>query len=69
MLRNKSNPDIRNEVRTLAETAFHRQLISGYGDGEYPDKYQIVYKGKERHFTLEEAHTFLNTLLILNALS
>jgi len=54
---------LRNEVRLLAEEAFHRKLISGYGDGQYSDEYQIVYQGKPRHLTLENARSFLNSLI------
>jgi len=54
---------LRYEVHRLAEQAFHHHLISGYGDGEYPDKYQILYQGKPRHFSLKEAYYFLNELL------
>ena len=61
--------DLREEVRELAERAFHQRLISGYGDGEYNDEYQIVYKGKPRHLNLEYAQTFLKTLLLLDAVA
>lgn len=54
---------LRYEVHRLAEKAFHHHLISGYGDGEYPDKYQIVYQGKPRHFSLKEAYYFLDELV------
>jgi hypothetical protein len=54
---------LRDEVQHLAETAFHKKLISGYGDGEYSDKYQITYQGKTKHFLLEDAQAFLNDLL------
>jgi len=40
---------LRDELEKLAEEAFHRKLISGYGDGQYSDEYQIVFKGKPRH--------------------
>jgi hypothetical protein len=53
----------RNEVRHLAEEAFHRKLISGYGDGPDSNEFQIVFQGKPRHFTFEEAHSFLADLL------
>ncbi len=58
-----STTDIRDEVHKLAEQAFHHQLISGYGDSEYADKYQIVYEGKPRHLDLKQAHRFLSRLL------
>lgn len=54
---------LREEVHTLAEEAFHLHLISGYGDGEYDDEYQIVYKGKPRHLPLERAKAFLTDLV------
>jgi len=52
----------KKEVERLAREAFHRRLISGYGDGEYPDCYQIVYKGKPRNFSLSYAYWFLHSL-------
>ncbi|MDX2229874.1 MAG: hypothetical protein NW220_09565 [Leptolyngbyaceae cyanobacterium bins.349] len=55
--------ELRVAVHQLAEAAFHQHLISGHGDGEYPNKYQIVYQGKPRHFSLQEAHDFLRELL------
>lgn len=54
---------LRQEVHQLAEEAFHRKLISGYGDGEYADKYQIVYQGKPKHYPLAHARDFLDRLL------
>jgi hypothetical protein len=54
---------LRNEVRHLAEEAFHRKLISGYGDGPDNEEYQIVYQGKPRQLVLDEAHSFLVDLL------
>ncbi|MBF2005831.1 hypothetical protein ACF3DV_17855 [Chlorogloeopsis fritschii PCC 9212] len=57
---------LRNEVRHLAEEAFHRKLISGYGDGPDKNEFQIVFQGKPRHFPLEEAHSFLVNLLFNN---
>ena len=62
---NQSKDALRNEVRELAEQAFQQQLISGYGDGEFADKFQIVYKGKTRHFPLEKARLYLTSLLKL----
>lgn len=50
---------LREEVHRLAEEAFHQHLISGYGDGEYPDQFQIVDHGKPKHFPLQQAYTFL----------
>jgi hypothetical protein len=63
---NSIKTDLRSEVRKLAEKAFHLKLISGYGDGQYSDKYQIVYKGKPKHFTLERAHFILKNLISSN---
>jgi hypothetical protein len=56
--------ELRNKVHQLAEEAFHYHLISGHGDGEYPNKYQIVYQGKPRHFSLKQAYVFLDELLM-----
>lgn len=55
--------DLRNEVRQLAEEAFHRRLISGYGDGANDNEYQIAFYGKPRHFSLEQARFFLRNLV------
>jgi hypothetical protein len=57
---------LRNEVTELAEEAFHRKLISGYGDGEKVHEYQIVYQGKPRHISLAEARLFLIDLIYRN---
>lgn len=57
---------LRNEVQHLAEEAFHHKLISGYGDGPNSNEYQIVFQGKPRHFSLEEARSFLCELLFDN---
>ncbi|MBW4631580.1 MAG: hypothetical protein KME30_06680 [Iphinoe sp. HA4291-MV1] len=54
---------LRKEVQHLAEEAFHRKLISGYGDGPDTHEYQIVFQGKPRHFPLEHARSFLCDLL------
>lgn len=54
---------LRTEVHALAEAAFHRHLISGYGDSEYPDEYQIVHEGKPRHLPLSRARSFLAKLM------
>jgi hypothetical protein len=56
---NNTIADLRNEVRHLAEEAFHRKLISGYGDGPNDNEYQIVFKGKPRHLSLRQARSFL----------
>jgi len=61
---NSTKAVLRNEVRHLAEEAFHRKLISGYGDGPNSNEYQIVFQGKPRHFALEDAHCFLSDLLL-----
>lgn len=55
--------DLKKEVQHLAEEAFHRKLISGYGDGPDSNEYQIVFQGKPRHLPLEYAHSFLSDLL------
>jgi len=60
---NTTQDDLRNEVRELANEAFHRKLISGYGDGPDIKEYQIVYQGKPRHISLEQARLFLIDLL------
>lgn len=59
----QSHAGLRDEVHRLAEDAFHHHLISGYGDGEYLDQYQIVLQGKPRHLPLEAARSLLNRLL------
>ena len=41
---NNTHSALRNEVRELAEEAFHRKLISGYGEGQNMNEYQIVYQ-------------------------
>jgi hypothetical protein len=60
---NPVKTSLRDEVNKLAEQAFHQRLISGYGNGEYADQYQIVYQGKPRSFPLEQAHFSLMILL------
>lgn len=55
--------DLRNEVRQLAEEAFHQRLISGHGDGPNDNEYQIVFNGKPRHLSLEDARFFLTKLV------
>ena len=60
---NGTEPALRNEVEQLAEEAFHRKLISGYGDGSYSNEYQIVFNGKPRHLPLENARSFLGNLI------
>lgn len=56
--------DLKKEVQDLAEEAFHRKLISGYGDGPDNNEYQIVFQGKPRHLPLEYARSFLSDLLL-----
>lgn len=63
---NTAKIQLKNEVEQLAAEAFHRHLISGYGDGEYPDEYQIVMQGKPKHFPLEYARSFLARLVRQN---
>jgi hypothetical protein len=60
---NSTKTDLRSEVRELAEEAFHLKLISGYGDGQYSDEYQIVCDGKPKHFPLERARFILRNLI------
>ncbi len=60
---NGTKAGLRDEVEKLAEEAFHRRLISGYGDGPDGNEYQIVIKGKPRHFPLEHALSFLGNLI------
>lgn len=60
---NQSQASLKNEIEQLAEEAFHRHLISGYGKGESSNEFQIVYEGKPRHFTLEYARSFLHQLI------
>jgi hypothetical protein len=60
---NSTQPALRDEVRQLAEEAFHRKLISGHGDGPDVNEYQIVYQGKPRHLPLDQARFFLMNLL------
>ncbi|MGM3306958.1 hypothetical protein ACSQ6I_13480 [Anabaena sp. WFMT] len=60
---NNTQTALKNEVRELAEEAFHRKLISGYGEGPEIHEYQIVYQGKPRHISLEQARLFLIDLL------
>jgi hypothetical protein len=60
---NGTKAALRDEVRHLAEEAYHRKLISGYGDGPNANEYQIVFDGKPRHLQLEQARSFLDNLL------
>ncbi len=60
---NSAEAALREEIRELAEEAFHEKLISGHGDGADMNEYQIVYQGKPRHLPLEQARFFLTNLL------
>lgn len=62
-MKTSTKTDLRDDVRKLAEEAFHLKLISGYGDGQYSDEYQIVYNGKPKHFPLERARSILRNLI------
>jgi hypothetical protein len=55
--------ELREEIKGLADKAFHLKLIAGYGDGPDDNEYQIVYEGKPRHLPLERARDFLNDLI------
>lgn len=54
---------LKQEVEKLAAIAYFQHLISGYGNGEDPDSYQIVIQGKPKHYLLEEAYRVLVGLL------
>jgi hypothetical protein len=60
---NSTQAALRDEIRELAEKAFHQKLISGHGDGADINEYQIVFQGKPRHLPLEQARFFLTNLL------
>ncbi len=66
---NGTKAALRNEVEKLAEEAFHRKLISGYGDGPDSNEYQVVFKGKPRHLPLEHARSFLSNLLFSSSVN
>lgn len=55
--------ELKDEIKELAEKAFHLKLIAGYGDGPDSNEYQIVYEGKPRHLPLARARDFLNDLI------
>ncbi|MBV6624497.1 MAG: hypothetical protein KI793_16415 [Rivularia sp. (in: Bacteria)] len=57
---------LRDEIRRLADEAFHRKLISGFGDGPDNSEFQIVIEGKPRHLPLDEARVTLNKILRTN---
>lgn len=63
------NTTLKNELEQLAKEAFQKHLISGYGDSEFPNQYQIVYQGKPRHFPLGHAFLFLKMLIDLSSTS
>ena len=65
---NGTKAALRNEIRQLAEEAFHRKLISGYGDGADSEGFQILFEGKPRHLPLQEARSFLNGLLFSSSI-
>jgi hypothetical protein len=58
-----SASQVKQEVEKLASIAYFQHLISGYGNGEDPNSYQIVIQGKPRHYSLEEAYSVLVGLL------
>jgi hypothetical protein len=60
---NSTKTALRDEVHQLAEEAFHLKLISGYGDGQNSNEYQIVWNGKPRHLSLEQARSILSKLI------
>ncbi|TVP63204.1 MAG: hypothetical protein EA343_08710 [Nodularia sp. (in: Bacteria)] len=66
---NSTQAALKDEVRQLADEAFHRKLISGHGDGPDMNEYQIVYQGKPRHIPLEQARFFLINLLYRSQVS
>ena len=57
---------LRDEIRRLADEAFHRKLISGFGDGPDNNEFQVVIDGKPRHLPLDEARSVLNEMLRTN---
>lgn len=54
---------LRDRVHQLAAEAFNKHLISGYGDGEYADEYQLFIEGKPKHYSLEAARRYLEEIL------
>jgi hypothetical protein len=60
---NHTNTALRDEVHQLAEEAFNRKLISGHGDSQNSNEYQIVWNGKPRHLPLERARSVLRNLI------
>ncbi|MGB3650458.1 MAG: hypothetical protein WBA41_04500 [Rivularia sp. (in: cyanobacteria)] len=63
---NSEKAVLRDQIRQLADEAFHRKLISGFGDGPDSSEFQIVIDGKPRHLPLEEARSVLNEMLRTN---
>jgi len=60
----QEDAELKDEIKELAEKAFHLKLIAGYGDGSDSNEYQIVYEGKPRHLPLLRARDFLNELIV-----
>lgn len=60
---NATEVNIRDEIEHLAKEAFNRNLISGYGHGQYRNEYQIVCNGKPRHYPLEQARALLQQMI------
>lgn len=60
---NQTTTALRDEVHQLAEEAFNRKLISGHGDSQNSNEYQIVWNGKPRHLPLERARSVLRNLI------
>ena len=58
----ETKDNLREVVHQLAEQALAQGLISGHGDGEFDQEYQLVLEGKPRHFSLEHARLFLEQL-------
>ncbi|MBE9127165.1 MULTISPECIES: hypothetical protein [unclassified Coleofasciculus] len=60
---NSTKMSLEDEVRQLAEQAYHLHLISGYGEGPERGEYQLVCQGKPKHFSYEEARSLLKNML------
>jgi hypothetical protein len=60
---NSASYQLKSEVEQLAAIAYFQHLISGHGNGEHPDRYQIVIQGRPKHYLLEEAHAVLTQML------
>jgi hypothetical protein len=63
MMTNHQTAALRAEVHRLAEEAFSKHLITGYGDGQDAGEYQIHLEGKPRQLSLESARQLLRRLL------